>query len=155
MAFLGDNDLLEDAYLLEREAGDTADEKSSTTFSEFPDDLVLLLKTLLARKDEYKKLAVLEKKRETQLVVETAKVMAEVLKARVKEYKTSIAEDKELLQKESIQGRRRMAVEVRLGEKEVLQEAQAYASSLVLAAPPDAVAQNGPDEPNVKRRKVV
>lgn len=52
--------------------------------------------------------------------LDTALVLKEILIQRRHSYGTSIAEDVFLLQNESIRGRTRMAVEVRLGEKEIL-----------------------------------
>ena len=50
----------------------------------------------------------------------TALVLKKVLIQRRASFDTSIAEDVALLQDESVKGRIRMAVEVRLGEKEIL-----------------------------------
>ena len=47
-------------------------------------------------------------------------VLKEIISHRQKAYKTTLAEDVALLGDLAVQGRRRMAVEVRLGEKEIL-----------------------------------
>ena len=47
-------------------------------------------------------------------------VLKDIISTRQKAYKTTIADDREILQDDSVQGRHRMAVEVRLGEKEIL-----------------------------------
>lgn len=57
---------------------------------------------------------------ETSFDLGTALVLRKVLSQRRSSYGTSIAEDVALLQDESVKGRTRMAVEVRLGEKEIL-----------------------------------
>ena len=57
---------------------------------------------------------------ETSFDLGTALVLRKVLSQRRTSYGTSIAEDVALLQDESVKGRTRMAVEVRLGEKEIL-----------------------------------
>ena len=85
-------------------------------------------------------------------MADVGKIMAEVLSKRVSQYKTSAVEDTELLKDSTIKGRRRMAIEVRLGEKEVLKEAQAYASSIVLAYEPRPRAKSL--EPSNKKRKL-
>ena len=55
-----------------------------------------------------------------QLTLDTALVLKKIIIRRRDEYNTSIAEDAVLLQDTALQGRRRMAIEVRLGEKEIL-----------------------------------
>lgn len=57
---------------------------------------------------------------EVSLDLGTALVLRKVLIQRCASYGTSIAEDVALLHDESVKGRARMAVEVRLGEKEIL-----------------------------------
>ncbi|USP82239.1 hypothetical protein yc1106_09513 [Curvularia clavata] len=52
-------------------------------------------------------------------------VVEKALKARLAQYPTSIEHDEELLNREDLAKRHRMAVEVRLGEKRLLQEALA------------------------------
>lgn len=55
-----------------------------------------------------------------QFTLDTALVLKKIIIQRRDEYNTSIAEDTVLLQDSALQGRRRMAIEVRLGEKEIL-----------------------------------
>ena len=55
--------------------------------------------------------------------LEMALVLKTIIVRRRHQYSTSIAEDAVLLQDRSLQGRRRMAIEVRLGEKEILASA--------------------------------
>ena len=49
-----------------------------------------------------------------------ALVLRKIISSRQSAYKTTIAEDAALLEDATVQGRRRMAIEVRLGEKEIL-----------------------------------
>lgn len=49
-----------------------------------------------------------------------ALVLRKIISSRQSAYKTTIAEDTALLEDTTVQGRRRMAIEVRLGEKEIL-----------------------------------
>ena len=47
-------------------------------------------------------------------------VVKNIIMKRIEAYETTIAQDIQLLEDPSVQGRRRMAFEVRLGEKEIL-----------------------------------
>lgn len=47
-------------------------------------------------------------------------VLKEIMSRRLKAYRTTLAEDVALLEDLTVQGRRRMAIQVRLGEKEIL-----------------------------------
>lgn len=49
-----------------------------------------------------------------------ALVLRKIISSRQSAFKTTIAEDAALLEDATVQGRRRMAIEVRLGEKEIL-----------------------------------
>lgn len=55
-----------------------------------------------------------------QLNRNVALVLMKIIVWRLKSYSTSIAEDVVLLSDSELDGRRRMAIEVRLGEKEIL-----------------------------------
>ena len=55
-----------------------------------------------------------------RFTLEMALVLQKAIIKRRDVYSTSIAEDSDLLQNAALQGRRRMAIEVRLGEKEIL-----------------------------------
>ena len=55
--------------------------------------------------------------------LDTALVLKKIILRRRDEYSTSIAEDSILLKDSAVQGRRRMAIGVRLGEKEILASA--------------------------------
>lgn len=57
------------------------------------------------------------------------RVLVALLKAREREYATTLEEDEKLLAAENIPRRIRMAIEVRLGEKKVLREAMQEATS--------------------------
>ena len=58
-------------------------------------------------------------------------LLREVLKYRQKEYSTSIAEDVMFLQDVAVQGRHRIAIEIRLGEKEILASTLQYAEKKI------------------------
>ncbi len=55
-----------------------------------------------------------------RLNLAAAQVLKKIIVRRRHDYSTSIAEDASLLQDSEVQGRRRMAIEIRLGEKEIL-----------------------------------
>lgn len=59
----------------------------------------------------------------TSLRMPLALVLRKVISLRQSAYRTTIAEDAILLEDGDLQGRRRMAIEVRLGEKEILAKA--------------------------------
>lgn len=52
-----------------------------------------------------------------------AHILRKIIVTRQQDYATTLASDQALLQDSSIQGRRRMAIDVRLGEKMILKEA--------------------------------
>lgn len=75
------------------------------------------------------------------------RIIKRALSDRLAEYPTSIAEDEQLLRLAT--GRRRMAIEVRLGEKHLIQKAEALVDSKIYEL------SNGNDEgPKPKRQKV-
>ena len=58
-----------------------------------------------------------------------AKLLRSVLGNRQRDYSTTIAEDLELLESTTLQPRQSMAIQVRLGEKEILAETSHYLDS--------------------------
>jgi len=60
------------------------------------------------------------------ITLATARVLSKALLNRQGEYSTEIAQDISLLQDPEIQGRHRAAIEVRLGEKEIISAASQY-----------------------------
>lgn len=117
MEYLEDKEALEDAYLLGRITEDDADDI-------LPDEIHLLLSVLLAQQDEYKRLKHLTPARKLALAADIQKLIADVLVTRKGQYATSIAEDRALLRDSGIKGRLRAAIEVRLAEKEILEDAR-------------------------------
>lgn len=77
-------------------------------------------------------------------------VLGKAIRSRQNDYATSIAEDNVLLQDPEIQGRRRMAVEVRLGEKQILRAALASIDRRMASFTEDAMTR---DEPPSKKAK--
>lgn len=62
---------------------------------------------------------------------DVALVLMKIIVGRLKSYSTSIAEDVVLLRDSRLDERRRMAIEVRLGEKEILAAAQNYVGARI------------------------
>ena len=80
-------------------------------------------------------------------------VLREIIATRQQAYETTIAEDHGLLEDVTIQGRRRMAIEVRLGEKEILAMAAEEINNRSPALNPEGVT-DGKFEDSLKRRKL-
>jgi SET domain-containing protein 6 len=72
-----------------------------------------------------------------------------ILEDRLQEYKTTIAEDQAVLNDDSLPLRRRQAIEVRLGEKEIL----ARAAATVKVAHNDHMESSAPEDRSAKRVK--
>ena len=75
-------------------------------------------------------------------------VLKEIISSRQKAYKTTIAEDYDLLNDVAIPLRRRMAIEVRLGEKEILALAADHVDKKI-----PGHGQEADDQESAKRRK--
>lgn len=88
---------------------------------EFDQSLILTITALLLDADAAKQSIVRTPKQPPPLLLTTlGLVLKEIISQRQKAYKTTSAEDIALLEDPSVQGRKRMAIEVRLGEKEIL-----------------------------------
>lgn len=133
-----DEEDMEDAFVLERDAGEPDDQGRNTTeaqFNRFPEELQSQVYQVIApclglnpRKKPR------GEEEEHKWGEAFNRVMARALTMRLEEYKqclpepvpyweNTISQDEELLQKDDIKGRLRMAIEVRLGEKKLLNEA--------------------------------
>ena len=84
--------------------------------SAFPDELLILINLLLLPQAPRK----LPKPKKTP---QTVAVLRRILAARLKEYPTRLENDEMVLQDSGLTLRKRLAIEVRLGEKRVLKEA--------------------------------
>jgi len=130
----------EDAYLLGRVSEDE-------TESALPDDLDMLLSVLLAHDDEFKRLRRLSDDRRNALETDVRLVAVNVLETRIRQYATSIAEDRALLNDSRVQGRLRHAIDVRLAEKEILEETRQKLRGVA------AIVDDTKDQPQAKRRR--
>ena len=88
----------------------------TTSSSAFPDELLILINLLLLPQTPRK---LPKPKRNPQ----TLTVLQQILAERLKEYPTNLNDDEMLLQDAGLVPRKRLAVKVRLGEKQVLKEA--------------------------------
>ena len=88
---------------------------------EFDRALVLTITALLSEDEDYKEAMEDPPGRPpSHLRRPLALVLRKIISSRQSAYKTTIAEDAALLGDATVQGRRRVAIEVRLGEKEIL-----------------------------------
>ena len=90
---------------------------------DFDQSLILTITALLLDTDAAKQaLAGIEAPNQPPLVLLTTlgSILKEIISHRQKAYRTTLVEDVALLEDLTIQGRQRMAIEVRLGEKEIL-----------------------------------
>ena len=114
----------EDPFVIERDSGAPNEEGrlvESAKMDEFPEleeDLKDALKIVKKHKPEL----VTDKKKRDEIV---NAVITQVLTDKLAGYSTSIRDDRALLKKPDLTNRHRMAIEVRLGEKVLLEEALA------------------------------
>ncbi|KAH5236714.1 hypothetical protein HBI62_021540 [Parastagonospora nodorum] len=118
-----DPEELEEYFVIERDSGEP-DGQGRLTYQaelreispELDEQLTAFLKAIRKSKPE----VVADKRKR----VESCKAaITQALMTKLGQYPTSIEEDKELLKKQDLAKRHRMAIEVRLGEKTLLQEA--------------------------------
>lgn len=98
-----------------------------------------------------------------ELPCEAAQLLTQVLTERRNDYKTTIAEDVALLRDKALLKRHRMAVEVRLGEKEIIARALNSMQIYIAKVQSEEAAANGDQSPqrgadgktdNGKKRKI-
>lgn len=82
-----------------------------------------------------------------EFTVEIAQLLIQVLTVRRNDFKTTMAEDVALLQDKALPKRHRMAIEVRLGEKEIIATALDSMQSLIAEVPSDKAATNSDQFP--------
>ncbi|KAI8715097.1 Ribosomal lysine N-methyltransferase 4 [Fusarium sp. LHS14.1] len=127
---LEEEEEFEDTFVLERETGEVNSDgtfSGPARFESMPEDLQEQLKTFLKGVKKAQTEAIPDKRKRDEI---HHAVLAKTLQALVSKYPTSTSEDQILLQKQDLSQRTRMAIEVRLGEKKLLQEAIASTSSV-------------------------
>lgn len=88
---------------------------------EFDANLLLVIHAYTIDRDTMKAVKRTGKPLDEELFnLDVASALKRIMMQRLNEYNTSIAEDIVLLRDSALRGRRRMAIEVRLGEKEIL-----------------------------------
>lgn len=80
---------------------------------------------------------------ESEFTLETAQLLTQVLTERRNDYKTTIAEDVALLRDNALPKRHSMAIEVRLGEKEIIATALNSMQNYIANEQSDKAATNG------------
>ncbi|KAL1311881.1 hypothetical protein AAFC00_001953 [Neodothiora populina] len=124
-----DDEDLEEGFVLERESGDPDETGINTCpaeFVSFPEELEDQIQQFIPKTN-----VKLDKAQKKKLKRTCLEIIASSLAARLKQYETTIEQDQELLRDQKTSGRLRMAVDVRLGEKRLLQEAQVFANNLM------------------------
>ncbi|KAK7209155.1 hypothetical protein V2G26_016333 [Clonostachys chloroleuca] len=124
-----DEEELEDVFVLER---DTGEPNSDGTFAgpaelkEMPGDLQEQVKAFLKGIKKLKPDLIPDKRKRDEILSDVMLNSLQLLESR---YPTSHIEDRILLKRTDLSDRIRMAVEVRLGEKQLIQEAKALFQS--------------------------
>lgn len=127
-----EEDEIEESFVLERESGDpdeTGVNSSPAEFVGLPEELEDQVYQFVAPALNIN--GKVDKTQKRKLKSVFAEVVAKAIEARMAQYATSVEEDQELLRKEETNGRSRMAVEVRLGEKRLLMEAKAFVQEML------------------------
>jgi SET domain-containing protein 6 len=114
-------EILEDGYCV------LCPSAEDTLLDILPDELLALLKTLTLDSEELQRLLSKSKPPKPILAVREARILLHAAKSKLAQYATTIEQDKAMLQQfasssvlQTSERRRKMAVDVRLGEKEIL-----------------------------------
>ncbi|KAI9672226.1 MAG: hypothetical protein M1831_002040 [Alyxoria varia] len=160
LSYLDRKEVLEDGYSLARQGrySDSDDDEGSALnmdakVEQLPDGLVKTLRALLVNKNEVRNLKSARKDRDMELWKDMGNVFIQILDERIAQYATTEEEDDQLLRSGEPQGRQKMAITVRLSEKQILREAKDVAISIAqgnFPHSPDAL----PEGPSPKRRKI-
>ena len=114
-------DVWEESYDLNRQSGNT-----TGPYDGFDPSLLITLRVFTIEVADIERLRLARKPLKPAIDMMTLTLLQEVIRHRQREYTQSIAQDVEALQGNVILGRHRMAIEVRLGEKEILASASEY-----------------------------
>lgn len=119
---------------------------------EFDRALVLTITALLSEDEDFKEAPEDPPGRPPpHLRMPLALVLRKIISSRQSAYKTTIAEDSAMLGDATVQGRRRMAIEVRLGEKEILALASEEIENRIIKQ--QSAAGEEQDVSQIKRRR--
>ena len=119
---------VEDGFLLERECDDPSDEGTLTgeaRFVKFSDEMVETITDVVGSvlKSNTKKRNLSDAAKQALLKYEALTIMEEIAMQKLKQYQTTEQTDVALLRNGQLPRRQTMAIEVRLGEKQLLAEA--------------------------------
>lgn len=123
-----DDDEIEDTFVLERTSGDPNPDgtfAAPARVTSVPEDLKEQLKTVIKVLQKQDAALVPDKRKRDDLV---QAVVVSALEAIAAKYPTGVMEDEMLLRQEGLPLRHRMAVEVRVGEKRLIQESWEFFS---------------------------
>lgn len=129
---------------------------SSPDAPSIPDELLGLLYLLLLDAENLAAIESSQASMSSRSKLATAlvgQVVAMVLESRAREYSTTIEEDRTLLQAGNLTSRHQMAIQVRLGEKVVLEKASQEAKLFEGSDKKMRLKQDSPSEPQSKKRK--
>lgn len=118
--------------------------------SSFPDELLLLIRSLISDGETCYLNVTGRQPPVPEITRDIAQILRKIILTRQKDYATTLAEDRALLQDPSIEARRCMAIQVRLGEKMILKEALEELERLNLSPTPSI--DHSTDIVSTKRR---
>jgi N-lysine methyltransferase SETD6 len=124
-----------DGFVLEREAGDPTEEGLCSTnakFTKFPEELIEVITDIvsLLLSDDLRKRKANEEGKKRLVKTTTLEILFELVSKRLGQYETTVSQDEELLSRVVSKGRLSMAIDVRLGEKRLLQEALSWTRAM-------------------------
>ncbi|KAM0328848.1 hypothetical protein ACHAQA_005264 [Verticillium albo-atrum] len=144
-----DDEEIEDFFVVERDSGEPGSDGRFTepaVLREISPELVEQLKEFLKAVKKLDSNRIPDKRKRDEIC---DAVIAKVLEARFAQYPTSVETDEALLREPDLPARRRMAVVVRLGEKQLLLEAIALAHA---KAQGSATGEEGEERASKKAR---
>lgn len=137
LQFLDEHEVLEDGYVIPRPLN------NATLEDILPAELVVLLTTLSQTPEEFEQRRSRNKLPKASMDAKQAALLYKVLQTKQSQYATSLAQDTQLLQSlsppqspASLEGssrRLKMALQVRMGEKEICQAVLAMLDSITAA----------------------
>ncbi|KAI9700444.1 MAG: hypothetical protein M1836_002459 [Candelina mexicana] len=125
LAYLSSEGWLDDGYDISR---------AIVSSSVFPLNLVALVRTLLLSPAVFSTMRANKQSAQACITSEVAEVLQSLVLKRQADYSTSVDEDKSMLQDPFIEGRKKLAVQIRIGEKEILRQALAELQAFVADA---------------------
>lgn len=122
-----------EGFLLDRDSGEPSEEGLCETvvkFTKFPEELVEVITDVVSEllQSESRKRKLDDEAQRTLLKREALSILRKIAAERLKQYSTTADEDEAIIAKPDTTGRRKMGVDVRLGEKRLLIEAMDWIS---------------------------